>query len=82
MCRLRRVWRRRLVRWSGLRGLSAVHFVKLELRDAEGKMLSENFYWRALPEHQDDLTALDSMPTGDAGGDGVRKDSGGRVSWM
>ncbi|HTC76421.1 MAG TPA: glycoside hydrolase family 2 TIM barrel-domain containing protein [Edaphobacter sp.] len=44
-------------------GLSAVHFVKLELRDAEGKPVSENFYWRALPEHQDDLKALGSLPT-------------------
>jgi beta-mannosidase len=44
-------------------GLSAVHFVKLELRDAEGKLVSENFYWRALPEHQDDLTALDGLAT-------------------
>ncbi len=44
-------------------GLSAVHFVKLELRDRTGKLISENFYWRALPEHQDDLTALGSLPT-------------------
>ena len=35
--------------------LSAVYFVKLELRDATGKLISDNFYWRALPEHQDDL---------------------------
>ncbi len=44
-------------------GLSAVHFVKLELRDADGKMVSENFYWRALPEQQDDLKTLGEMPT-------------------
>jgi beta-mannosidase len=44
-------------------GLSAVHFVKLELREADGKPVSENFYWRALPEHQDDLKALSSLPT-------------------
>jgi hypothetical protein len=43
--------------------LSAVHFVKLELKDATGKMISENFYWRALPEHQDDLKQLDSLST-------------------
>ena len=41
--------------------LSAVHFLKLELQDADGKLISENFYWRALPEHPDDLTALDTM---------------------
>lgn len=27
-------------------GLSPVHYVKLELKDAQGKVLSENFYWR------------------------------------
>jgi hypothetical protein len=42
-------------------GMSAVHFVKLELRDAAGKPVSGNFYWRALPEHQDDLTALGEL---------------------
>jgi hypothetical protein len=43
--------------------LSAVHFVKLDLHDASGKLLSTNFYWRALPEHQDDLTALNQLST-------------------
>jgi hypothetical protein len=49
------------VEWPA--GLSAVHFVKLELRDADGKLVSENFYWRAQAEHQDDLKALGEMPT-------------------
>jgi beta-mannosidase len=49
-----------IVEWPAT--LSAVHFVKLELRDSAGKVLSDNFYWRALPEHQDDLTALASLP--------------------
>ena len=50
------------VEWPA--GLSAVHFVKLELHDAAGKLLSDNFYWRGLPEHlQDDLTALNTLPT-------------------
>jgi hypothetical protein len=43
--------------------LSAVHFVKLELRDAAGKLISDNFYWRGLPEKQDDLKALGDLPT-------------------
>jgi beta-mannosidase len=43
-------------------GLSAVHFVKLELLDADGRLVSENFYWRAQPEHQDDLKALGGLP--------------------
>ena len=49
------------VAWPG--GLATVYFVKLELRDAGGKLLSENFYWQGLPEHPDDLTALGEMPT-------------------
>ncbi|MBQ5358968.1 MAG: discoidin domain-containing protein, partial [Alistipes sp.] len=27
--------------------LSPVHFIRLELKDAQGKLLSDNFYWRA-----------------------------------
>ena len=43
--------------------LSAVHFIKLELRDAMGKLISDNFYWHGLPEQQDDLEALGSLST-------------------
>lgn len=46
----------------GPANLSAVYFVKLELHDSTGKLISDNFYWRAQPEHQDDLTALDQLP--------------------
>jgi hypothetical protein len=42
--------------------VTAVHFLKLDLKDAEGKLVSTNFYWRALPEHPDDLTDLNTMP--------------------
>lgn len=42
--------------------VSAVHFVKLELRDAAGRLVSDNFYWRAPPGSVDDLTALDTLP--------------------
>jgi Exo-beta-D-glucosaminidase Ig-fold domain/Glycosyl hydrolases family 2/Glycosyl hydrolases family 2, sugar binding domain/Glycosyl hydrolases family 2, TIM barrel domain len=59
-------------------GLSAVHFVKLQLRDADGKMVSENFYWRALPEHPDDLKALGEMPTVTLGTKVVRRDVAGK----
>jgi beta-mannosidase len=45
--------------------LSAVHFVKLELRNAAGKLLSDNFYWRALPAQPNDLSALNSLPVAD-----------------
>jgi len=58
--------------------LSAVHFIKLELRDKDNRLISGNFYWRAqpgqpaakttgqlelrLPGQQDDLSALNQLP--------------------
>ncbi len=42
--------------------LSPVYFVKLELSDAAGKLVSDNFYWRAQPPHRDDLQALNTLP--------------------
>jgi len=42
-------------------GLSPVYFVKLELRDAGGKLVSDNFYWRGQTGHPDDLMALEEM---------------------
>jgi len=68
-----------VVDWpAGPSGLSAVHFVKLELRDGAGKLVSENFYWRALPEHQDDLKALGEMPTVTLDVTAARRDVAGR----
>jgi Exo-beta-D-glucosaminidase Ig-fold domain len=64
------------VEWPA--GLSPVHFVKLELRDGGGKVVSENFYWRALPEHQDDLTALGRLPTVTLDTKVVRRDVEGK----
>jgi beta-mannosidase len=64
------------VEWPA--GLSAVHFVKLELRDANGNLVSENFYWRAQAEHQDDLKALGEMPTVTLESKVVRRDVGGK----
>jgi hypothetical protein len=42
--------------------LSTVHFIKLDLRDSAGRLLSTNFYWRAQPGDPDDLTALNQLP--------------------
>jgi hypothetical protein len=39
---------------------TGAHLVRLELRDKNGNMLSENFYWHAKDEHQ--LQQLNSMP--------------------
>jgi len=65
------------VEWPA--SLSAVHFVKLELKSAEGKLLSENFYWRGLPEHPDDLQALETMKTVKLEASAVRHDGDGKV---
>lgn len=59
-------------------GLSAAHFIRIELRDAEGKLVSENFYWRALPEHPDDLTALGGLPTVMLDAKVARRDADGK----
>ena len=58
--------------------LSAVHFLKLELRDAKGNLLSSNFYWRALPDHPDDLTALNQLPMVTLDAKAERKDEDGK----
>ena len=42
--------------------VSAVHFIKLELHDAGGNLLSSNFYWRARTDDPDDLSPLNQMP--------------------
>ena len=41
-------------------GLSKVHFIKLKLKDAAGKLMSENFYWRGT--NMKDFTALNELP--------------------
>ena len=40
-------------------GLSATHFLKLRLKDAAGKVVSENFYWRGTTPL--DYTALSTL---------------------
>ena len=56
--------------------VSAVHFVKVELTDAQGKLLSDNFYWRGVNEA--DLTALDSIPDVALDSKITRHDAGGQ----
>jgi hypothetical protein len=41
--------------------VSDVYFLKLELHDGTGKPLADNFYWQALPEHQDNMTDLEKL---------------------
>ena len=42
--------------------VSKIYFVKLQLKDADGQLLSDNFYWRGAPGHPDDLSDLQSLP--------------------
>jgi len=58
--------------------LSGVHFVKADLRDSAGKLVSTNFYWRAAPEHQDDLTDLNKLPMVTLESEIERKDEDGK----
>ena len=57
--------------------LSPVHFVKLSLRDSQKRLISENFYWRADPAHEDDFSALNTLPTVALAARAVRHDMGG-----
>jgi hypothetical protein len=59
--------------------LSPVHFVKLELRDASGKLVSDNFYWRALPTNAVDYTSLDSIAAAQLDAKITRHDAGGKL---
>jgi hypothetical protein len=59
--------------------LSSVHFLKLELHDATGKLLSDNFYWRAQPDHPDDLTDLNKLLTVTLESQLTRKDADGKT---
>lgn len=42
------------------KGLSDVHFIKLQLKDKTGKLISDNFYWRG--NKRKDFTALSELP--------------------
>jgi len=41
-------------------GLTDVHFIKLKLTDKNGKLISDNFYWRG--NKRTDFTALNQLP--------------------
>jgi hypothetical protein len=58
--------------------VSSVALLKLELHDAQGKLLSSNFYWRGQPEHPDDLTDLNKLPMVTLEAQVDRKDADGK----
>jgi hypothetical protein len=49
------------VEWSDF-ATHPVQFVKLELRDKAGQLLSENFYWHSDYEKPEQLRALETLP--------------------
>ncbi|MHB1701528.1 MAG: glycoside hydrolase family 2 protein [Acidobacteriaceae bacterium] len=59
--------------------LSPVYFVRLELQDASGKALSHNLYWHAVATQQDDLKALNTLPTVKLDATLARHDADGKV---
>jgi hypothetical protein len=59
--------------------VSPVYFVQLNLKDAGGKLLSDNFYWRALSNHHEDLTALDTLKTVNLEATATKQIDGGTV---
>jgi hypothetical protein len=58
--------------------LSPVQFIRLALRDANGNLLSSNFYWRGLPAHPDDLNDLNKLPAVTLEATATSKDEGGK----
>jgi hypothetical protein len=58
--------------------LSPVHFVKLKLKDAGGKLLSDNFYWRNPAIREKDLPDLAKLPTVQLQAKVVRHDREGK----
>lgn len=58
--------------------LSTVHFVKLELRNAKGALISDNFYWRPLPGQTNALQSLDKLPRATLQIKVKRHDAGGK----
>lgn len=48
--------------------ISALHFIRLELTDEDGNLLSDNFYWRN-GEQELDYSALQALPKADISGE-------------
>ena len=56
-----------------------LYFVKLELRNPQGQIVSRNLYWKSMPSMHNDLTALDSLPTATLDATLARHDQGDRL---
>ena len=45
------------------KNLGPIYIAELQLRDAQGNIVSRNLYWEPNPEQGDDLTPLNNLPT-------------------
>jgi hypothetical protein len=59
--------------------LSPLYIAKLDLRDAQGQIISRNLYWEPNPEQGDDLTPLDWLPIANLEGTITRHDTNDRL---
>ncbi|HVU34007.1 MAG TPA: glycoside hydrolase family 2 TIM barrel-domain containing protein [Opitutaceae bacterium] len=57
---------------------SSVQFIKLELRDRDGRLVSDNFYWRASDRAPDDFRALNTLPRVALTANATRHDADGQ----
>ena len=58
--------------------ISAVHFLRLDLKDADGKLISSNTYWLNQPWNPNDFSDMEKMPTVALKADVDRKDAAGK----
>lgn len=57
---------------------AGVHFVRLDLTDSGGRLVSENFYWRGAASAPNDLRDLNKLATVKLDLKAARHDSGGK----
>jgi hypothetical protein len=59
--------------------LSPVHFIQMQLHDASGRLLSDNFYWRSGTTDPDNLQPLNEMKHVVLTASATRSDAGGKL---
>jgi Beta-galactosidase/beta-glucuronidase len=59
--------------------LTPVHFIKLELYNSSGSLVSDNLYWRGSASNPDDMTSLESMPVVKLSAKAKVRNSNGKV---
>lgn len=61
------------------RHLPAVYFIRLDLKDPQGQIVSRNLYWKTAPTQGNDLSPLEWLPVVKLNGAVQRHDENGRV---